>query len=344
MPSFQNVTLPATGSVAGGDGIWRSNDPTGATGGGGTTITGTGFGTKPSTTPYFEDFESQTVGSAVSPVGSLTVSNGTGTSISSTVKYSGTKSLEQDFSSNSFPKIYKTLSGTEPSVYMAGYFKFNGAGGTVWKHARIGAGTVYSGDPKAGSSYTATQGANVPSNFSGEMKTKSPAEFTGVSGNNTGADVSIPAEGYITDTWLFYEAEFYAGTLDNSNSYFSETVEGKQTLLWNNLEFLDSTAPDLPDWFLTVLNGHDGTNTLKMYMDTVYIDESRCRVVMTDNAVYASSTKWAVQPVVTWSDTSITYTAKRQGFAISSTAYLHAFDNDGALVYSGSSFTVVEDI
>ena len=26
MPSYQDITLDATGSVAGGDGLWRSND------------------------------------------------------------------------------------------------------------------------------------------------------------------------------------------------------------------------------------------------------------------------------------------------------------------------------
>jgi hypothetical protein len=70
-----------------------------------------------------------------------------------------------------------------------------------------------------------------------------------------------------------------------------------------------------------------------------YVDTSLQRVVLTDNATYASSTKFAVQVCDTWSNTQITGTLRATGFT-AGPAYLHAFDADGNEVGSATEVAV----
>ena len=303
------------------------------------TITGTGFGTKTGT-PYYDDFESETLGAVTGTVGSLVISNSEGTSIT-TDAYSGSKSLKNDFSLQRFPKIYKGLSGTNTRSYMSGYIKTTGTSGLVWKLGRLGSDVEYSGTPQAASEYTSAQSSSTPTTFSGTIKNPS---ITTYSINNTSA---VSPTVLLSNTWLFYEVEFYAGTTDNSDAFFYERIDGQATVVWENRPYLTTAnSSALPDWFLTIINGHaNGTTpTLSILMDSIYIDESRARVVMTDNATYANSTKRAVQPIAAYANTSVTATRKRQGFAVNDTAYLHLFNNNGALVSSGASFLVEADL
>ena len=61
----------------------------------------------------------------------------------------------------------------------------------------------------------------------------------------------------------------------------------------------------LPEWFLTVINGLDGSPALVVNMDLVYADESRARIVFSDSANYAASTRFNVQPILDYADTEL---------------------------------------
>lgn len=308
-------------------------------------ITGTGFGVK-TTSETIEDFSGLTEGAIAGDpisgsIGTLVASVADGLSIVSDEFYSGTKSLHNGFNVNHFPRVHKILSGNSPSAYMAGYFKFTGNGGTVWKHARIGDGSVYSGNPKAGSSYTSTLGSTYPDlSFGGEL-TNNSGSILGYEANSNGAFKNQLDEAYLPDTWLFYEFEFYAGTEGGSDCYVSERISGKETLLWENLSYLETGDNSLPTWLVSMMNGNDGTTSLEMWIDSLYIDESRSRLVITDAPIYADSTKWAVQEIESWTDTEISPKAsqKVQGFYTGEVAYYHVFNN-GSLVHSSDSFTV----
>ena len=66
-----------------------------------------------------------------------------------------------------------------------------------------------------------------------------------------------------------------------------------------------------------------------------YVDTTFARVVATDNATYASSTKWAMQSCSGWSDTSIRIDTPNWGNLASTTAaYFHVFNSAGVLVAS----------
>ena len=303
------------------------------------TIAGTGFGTK-STTSYYDDFEARETGATGGSIGDLVVSNSGGSSISTAVAHSGSKALSQDYSSESFPKIYKSLSGSSRHVYMSCWLRWSGsvAGSTVWKFGRVGAGAAYSGVPRAGESYVSS-GVPRPGGFGGEMVSSNGITGYGANADTLAADGSLYAE----DTWQFYELEFDAGTADGSDSYFIVRVNNTVALEWDGKEYLTAANSQLPDWVLLPINGLDNAPSIIMTIDELYIDESRARVIMTDNATYSISTKYSAQPVTAWSDTSISYTQKRGEIGIGETAYLHVFNNSGALVHTTPGFTVEAD-
>lgn len=311
------------------------------------TITGSGFGTKSSTGAY-EDFEGEALGAYASgfdvAAGIFFINNNEfqATSCTTNNPRSGTRCLEQDFATEGFPEIYRTLSGTSTKHYFscAVYWEGTvGVAGTVFKFGRIGANDVYDGNPKAGESWVADDGATIPEGFGGEL-----VSSDGIIGYADNADeLATPSDVYTTETWHFYELELYTGTEDGDDCWFEVRSNGDVVIRWEGLSMLTATLSDLPDWILIPANGLDEDPPITMYIDTAYSDESRARVVMTDNATYASSTQWATQPIDSYSDTSVVVTGKQQFFSTGVTAYLHLFDDDGVLVSEGNSVTVVAD-
>lgn len=306
-------------------------------------ITGTGFGTKTQSV-YYDDFESRTVGNVSGSVGGITWEFSTGSSITNANPHSGTKNLQHNFSLNDFPKAYKTLNSAGKTYFSCWlYFSGTVSGSTVWKLSRIGGsnGGVYNGISRAGSSYTSSGSVNHPVTFGGEIRTSAPpAEPTSSSGDLTGL-TTTPSAAFINGQWLFYEIEFYSGTLNNSDAFFEERVNGQITARWINRPYLTSDYSGLPTWFLLPINGLDGGPPVTYSLDELYITESRSRIVMTDSATYSASTKWCIQDDGSdqdedgspfyWTDTEIYYKLKRGSFTQGATAYLHVFNN-GALV------------
>ena len=311
---------------------------------GGYTITGTGFGAKDATTPVFEDFEGEIVGAVGSTINSLNVNDGTGVTVVSTGALTGTRSLQRAYSpTGGFPMIHSTLSGTRDKVYVSAHIRFEGnATGSpnVWKHARTGSSTLYTGSPRLSTEFTSSGTTDHPTDASGILVSGTSGVFRA---SDTNEAATSPVTAYPTETVLFYEMEFYCGTLDTSDAEAYERVSNLDTITWTSAPYLTSDDSSLPTWAISPMNGHDGANGLTLIMDNVYIDESRARVVMTDNATYTSSTKWAIQPIETYSSTQVTCAKKRQGFGLGETAYLHLFDDSGVLVDSGSSFIVGAD-
>lgn len=294
-------------------------------------IDGTGFGSKTESV-YYDDFESRTLGAVSNNVGSLNWSSQNGSAISSANPHSGTKSITHNFSVNDFPKVYKNLTG-KTSLTLSCWIHISGtvSSGAVWKFARVGAGDVYSGNPKAGASYTSTGTANTPQAIGGEIVINN-GDISSYSANVSGI-TSTPSAAFTNGSWHFYELEFYTGTLNNSDCYFCERVDNKITTQWINRPFLTSTNSAMPAWLLLPINGLDNSPAITYSVDEVYISESRSRIVMTNSATYSASTMWCAQEDLQggWNDELIYYKPKRGNFTQGETAYLHIFNN-GVLV------------
>lgn len=304
-------------------------------GGGDYTFNGSGFGTK-SSTANFENFDSRATGAASTPYGDLNLSLTTGMEISTGRAYSGTKSLiNTSYATNYFPKPYIRLSGTRSRVYASCRMFLTGdvTAATVWKMWRIGspAGSEYSGTPRGGESWTAA-GSGLPDGTAGEIVNSDG--ITSYWAHNTAASGAEHA--YIKDAWLFCEFEFYAGTVNNSDAKLITRVNGVEVLVWENRPYLTTATPDLPDWLLLPCQGIDGSPTCSVNWDVLYWDESNARVIFTDHATYASSTKWDVQPITAYSSTSISVTKVTPSFTDGVTAHVHLFKDDGAYQYLGT--------
>ena len=308
------------------------------------TINGAGFGTKGGT-PHVPNWDAEPLGvrgGIGSTIQGLTfVNSGLGTTVV-TGGHSSAQSLETVFNTGvDFPKLTRTLSEATGKVYYACWYKTTGTNSvnTQWKMVRIGANDNYTGVSHGSAIYGATSGNNTPVSFGGEIITSDG--LSSWSAHNTAT--ITPSDVFTADTWHFYEVEFYAGTIDASDAYFYERCDGIETVVWENRPWLTTAEPTLPTWIITIINGLDLGPAITMHVDEMYIDESRARVVLTDNAVYTSSTKWAIQPIASYADTVVTATRKRGAFSVGETAYLHLFDDDGALVHTSSSFIVAED-
>lgn len=72
---------------------------------------------------------------------------------------------------------------------------------------------------------------------------------------------------------------------------------------------------------------------MTVYQSEEYVSSARARVIITDNADYSLSTTWQIQPVVSWSDSSIVV-ARQQGALSLGTNYAHIFNESDQLVDS----------
>ena len=326
-----------------------------APGPGGTyNIPGNGFGSKDNYS-YFDDFETYAVGAIPAdgggisgPVGGLFMPQVAGASITASNPLSGSKSFSQDFGVGNFPRLYRTLSGTKTRFYQSAHIRWDGTQGpTVWKFGRFGANATYSGVPHLSDTYTGA-GATFPASFGSEV-----VSSNGIIGYQANANYVVSDSALETlfspGVDHFYELEFYTGTADGADSFIEVRIDGQIVINWSALSYLTAANSDLPTWALSPINGFDGVNDLVAKLDGFYVDESRGRVVLTDNIVYSNSTKWAVQPddpnnANSWTDGLVQPLRKRQNFAVGETGYLHVFNTvTGALVQSSAGFLVAED-
>lgn len=290
-----------------------------------------GFGNK-SSTSYFEDFETQAIGPSISPVGRIHLSNSAAQTISSARAFSGARSMQNTYSLNDFPKNYLVLSGTRRRFYFSCHMYYSGSltGAGVWKQGRIGAESIYSGTPRAGESWTS--GNALPDGFAGEIVNSDG--ITSYWAQNTAAPGAESI--YDLNRWMFYEFEFDAGTLNAADSLTRASVDAVPVLVWNQRPYLTSASPKLPEWFLTPINGLDGSPAITVNMDSVYADESRARVIFTNEPSYSASTLFNLQPIISYADTQLITRRLIPSFAIGQTVHVHAWTELGAYRYLGT--------
>jgi hypothetical protein len=126
-------------------------------------------------------------------------------------------------------------------------------------------------------------------------------------------------------------------TFASADSYFKVVADGVETFIWDKRAF-----GNYPTWVLLPCQGIDGSPDLSVYWDEVYCDESRTRLVFTDNETYADSTRFDVQilgaEAVT--DIAIGFDGNTPSFTTGETVHGHYW-KDGTHQYLGSK-TVVE--
>jgi hypothetical protein len=307
-------------------------------------ISGSGFGTKTTGSPYFDNFESYSSGAVNSGlIGSLAQLNYGGTSIDTAVKHSGSKSVKHNYNSVRFPQLGMSYASPQRTAYQSCWLRFTGSitgGPTVWKFARFGNDISYQPN-RFSDEHTSVANATSPDTLSGSVYTVD-GEYIEYSETNDVADGSAL---YVSDAWMFYEVEIDGGTLGGNNGFAEVRINNVPTLRFTNFSIPDSTHTDLIKWMLTPIVGMDDATTIniQMWIDELSHDQSRCRVITTNNATYASSTNWAAQKISTWSDTSITISepVNRGSFNAGETVYHHVFNSAGTRVHTTEARVMV---
>jgi hypothetical protein len=346
--------------------------PSGGEGAGQMLITGSGFGSKTTGTPYFDNFEGRTVGAANSSslggASQLAISNPQYVSIANTGSHSGTKVVRMDYAGASvesqarnspsdatmFPKIYHELGTRSRYGYAAFWIKWTGSGGSqpagnIWKFSRFTSGSEnpYSDDNILSFTYYAGPNNTGPQVFSGDCKGSiTPIQYKGT--NSVYDPITEqpnfnPATLFTKDVWHLCEIELDVGSLNTANALVQERWDKTLTCNYDNFTFKTTANPQDIYSIMTPLCGLDDYSNIIMYMDEAYVDGSRCRVVMTNTSTYSSWTKWAIQPIIAYSDTNVTVKKNRGMFTVGDTAYLHVFNSSGVRVHTSSAITVTED-
>lgn len=300
-------------------------------------ISGSGFGSKALPYDYYDDFQSRTSGAVVADIGRLVVSNKSGATISATGSRAGNKCFQNDYNVQRFPKAYIPLLSRSNNVKFSCWFKFEGTttGGTnVWKFLRFSnteGNDPYNGQNSFSHELTSTIGVANPVGNSTTIETDG-----GISSYwaNAGTTDDTPANLFINGQWCFYQAEIQAGTVGGSDANIIIRVNNKRVNTFYNRPFLTATHPLGVSLVLTPIDGFDDytSTTIKMSIGSVSCDTSLAECIMTDNAVYDSSTNWEPQPIQYMEDTKCYVNRKRGTFTSGATAYYHIWNTSGTYV------------
>lgn len=299
------------------------------------------FGSKLSSDVYHENLQDIQVGTITTDVGRLKMRVMGGSQIAASGGYAGGKVWSHNMATNEFPEVYINYTAPTQRAYHSCWFNYSGLiTGTncSWKFGRFGTGAVY--NPNRYAHMYTSSGGSSPSTSAPDLTVDTSVILEYAATN----DVTDHPEYFTPDSWHFYEIECYAGTVNGNDSVFKAYIDGKLVVQFTGSSLRTTANPDLIKWCLSFLTGQANaiTNTMIFKVDEFYFDASRARVVMTNNAVWASSTKFSVQPIDIngWSESEIRCRKNGVGFSIGETGYLHVFDDSGTYLGVNSTVTV----
>ena len=286
------------------------------------TIYGSSFGTKSPAAPlrYF-NFESVSAGQSftneagggIQTAGNTTVQN-------DSIRFTGTQSLYQDFTSTYYGYIELTPSslGSANKLYVSAIFKqhFGGALSRNMKYLSMG-------NPNGWQ----TRFDVYPSTSSGHLYCNQTC-----TGSSTLQDWGYPGD-FDDNEWHRMDGYFYYGTPSGGDGYRSLYFDNS---LFAELSgtFIDGDC-DTFDYFLIghyfAIDQGSPQPTLERWWDEMYIDTTQARIEIGNNSVWGSCTHREIQIPTAWSATEITVTINQGTFAAEETAYLFVVDSDGTV-------------
>lgn len=286
-------------------------------------ISGTLFGTKATAAPLvWDNFESGTDGSDLA---GWSLSSGYHPVYSTTQHWGDGKSarltLTQDSNVN---EARKNITGST-EIYASYNFYLVANGGRHTKMLRITKGQDVHGTPRMG--YTAGPSYAYVFTGAGEGLEDSLNNLP----NDGPEDPAWPHYGASESTWHRDEYWLRLSAPDVADGFAVAWRDG--TRKTPNTPIVTHKAADdgsVIDWIFLPYFAQDASRTL--YVDNVYIDNTRARVEICDQSTYPTGSLAAhceIQVTSAWSATSITVTVNRGSFASPSNAWLYVIDSNG---------------
>lgn len=158
---------------------------------------------------------------------------------------------------------------------------------------------------------------------------------SGSHGDVEGTNTTI---GYdmVYNTWVHFQMLVKIGTPGGSNGTLIVYVNGSQESPADNprtpdwytgtFPWLVNTETNFPEAYFGNYVRSDDHVDVKQYWESVYFDNSFCRVEIGDNASYESCTHREVWVPSAWANGSITATVNRGSFASNASVYLFVVD------------------
>ena len=294
------------------------------------TIGGSSFGTKPTAAPMkFETYESGTAGDLLGSEGYWTSYSdnvaGETPEYSSENQRTGNSPTNAKFWLNRGASTYQhdytiksglDFSGGKVLLSYWVWFAFDGNTETQQiKLARIGAGTS---DNYVYPHFVTEHWINSSGCYS-DARSCSGAGHT-----NWG--YNCPPEGQ----WSQVTIEATLGDQDGSNGSYDIWQDGQHTGSVTGIDWTQAGCNDFRQiWIGGYLGNGASTLSTEIYYDDVYFDNSFARVELGNNSTYANCTHREIQPITSWSSTSIGVDLNTGSFSTDDTAYLFVVDSDG---------------
>lgn len=307
-------------------------------------LNGSGFGTKNNVYTYYQDFEKVAINANVTQGNNaggtgLVLRNGGNCSIATDLPHSGTRCWKKKYTQNQdTPRLGLRFPTPARKVIYSCYWRYHATSMLTacdWKLARIGNNTddayTYS---RFDHEYT---GLMKPSTTSMNTATRigvtdTVREYWGTIDGGGAAFYPQP------DTWYFYQMIADAGDYLTNNHYFEIKLNGVSQGYFNGSHISDPTFairnvanPDMFRGLLTVITGlvnSDG-NDVDMWMDEMYTTCSWNYAILTNSAIFSTSTQFAQLNDRYWTDNKILFDKTNFGsFTSGTNAYLHIFVNN----------------
>jgi len=313
-----------------------------------------GFGSKATAAPlYWNDFEGQNIGDSYLACGMANLGNdGIATvQVANDRAFSGTKSLKCIYPVNAstnasaFPRVGNNVPNSQ-SIYIFCKEYWAMTVGSVqnafiFKHARAGGGAAYTGSPHVYQTIRPNASGIDTGGDSGYVTATTGTSYS----QETFGTVISPLN---ANVWNTDEYAYKLGTVGATNGVYQVIINGKDNvggkvydgsgvLLTGSAGYCNNNdnVSNAITWAISIFDGLDQYgigNQCSVWMDCSYVDTTLQRCVMTDNAVYASSTKFMVQIPTAWTDTNAVFTYRNDGFVAGATGWIHMFNANGVEV------------
>lgn len=299
-------------------------------------VSGSGFGARSGSIDFYDNYNSYADGTPCGEIGytQSTEYNGIPAVVSTDSHEGDGKTLEVFYPElgNRFPKMGRYFAPVE-TLYAAYWFKWTapeGAGDAgIFKLFRCGELDKYFGEPLFYDTMRSTSGGGIQNGMDAGVRLE---------------DVSYNTVGNRSYTkhanqWHWVEYFCQLSTPGVADGQFYSRVNG-QVAFSGTSHLTRQVAESRIQYAIGMLDGRD-QDAFDMYVrqSEEYFSESLARVIITDAPIYANSTTWQIQPVVSWSDTQIEVT-RQQGALASGTNYLYAWDENDNLVVDAQAVTI----
>lgn len=313
------------------------------------TISGAGFGSKPTAAPaVYDDFRSIPPGAQIISDGKWGQTQGWNVPVASTANLRPGTPFSQHMLSywpansgdnppsalmGDTSNVWALFGAYSPYVYLDAwqYLTVSGTSPQNLKPFRL---HVPEASPNAYINYyTTASGDSLAGGRDGSDIINPPANpaWSGWFGSAGGGGAEMPlSSSQVYGRWLHIQYLAYAGTTGNTDGSLMIYING--TLRVARLHNINMIGSGYAGWDRVVVGNYVRTDVhgpVSIYWDNVYVDTSWARVEIGDNATYGNCTHREIQVPTAWADGSITFTVNRGSFPNASGVYLFVVDASG---------------